>query len=96
MRRRSLLHSVLPVLLCLAGGPRPAATEGRRATCKFSNPSFSGFCSETVEVGDGQTATQACRVVLTCLNDSTCTKTYCSATTIRTGWRLEQATPTAR
>jgi len=31
---------------------------------------------------------QACRVILGCLNNSQCVKTYCQSTTIRGGWSL--------
>jgi hypothetical protein len=42
------------------------------------------------DVPDGWTPAQACQVILQCLNDVDCLKTYCQATTIRSGWQLEQ------
>ena len=30
-----------------------------------------------------------CSRVLSCLNDARCIRTYCNATTIRGGWKLE-------
>lgn len=60
------------------------------ATCVFTNPGFSGKCTEVADVPDGWTSAQACQVILQCLNDVDCLKTYCQATTIRSGWQLEQ------
>jgi hypothetical protein len=37
-----------------------------------------------------------CQQVLSCLNDAQCTKSYCNATTIRSGWRLESAKEPSR
>lgn len=64
-----------------------------RATCVFTHPAYSGKCTQTVEMAEGSTANDACSVVLDCLNDVRCTKTYCSATSLRGGWRLESAVP---
>jgi hypothetical protein len=71
-----------------AGPPGPAAGPTRTVTCAFSHPSYSGWCrvSRTVpRVG----AQKYCSQVLGCLNDVACVATYCNATTIRGGWRLE-------
>ncbi len=57
----------------------------------FANPAFAGKCTENTAVAAGSTETQACESILQCLNDVACLKTYCQATTIRTGWRLESA-----
>src|SRR6266566_6829500 len=38
----------------------------------------------------GQALAGFCAQVLSCLNDVRCIKTYCNATTIRTGWKLEK------
>ena len=67
--------------------PPPPAT----ATCVFVNPAFSGKCTETAAVAEGSTPAQACQVILNCLNSVDCLKTYCSATTLRQGWKLESA-----
>jgi len=65
----------------------------QRVTCTFVNASYSGKCVETAEVASGSSPTQACESILRCLNDVGCVKTYCQATTIRSGWRLDSATP---
>ena len=44
-----------------------------------------------VDVAEGSSPAQACQSVLQCLNDVDCLKTYCQATTIRSGWKLESA-----
>jgi hypothetical protein len=49
-----------------AGASRP------RASCAYSNPSYSGWCRRTVPVPKGLTARQACEAVLACLNGSPC------------------------
>jgi hypothetical protein len=59
--------------------------------CVFTNPAFAGKCTETASITGGSSAQQACDSILRCLNDVTCLKTYCQATTIRLGWRLESA-----
>jgi hypothetical protein len=57
--------------------------------CTFSNPKYAGQCVEQVTPADGQTPVQACRVILDCLNNPQCVKTYCHSTTVRGGWSLE-------
>ena len=69
----------------------PAAAPSKQATCVFTNPAYSGKCTETASVAEGSTAGQACQSILQCLNDVGCLKTYCQATTIRSGWKLESA-----
>lgn len=68
-----------------------AATAPARATCVLTNPAFAGKCTETAEVPEGSTPRQACESILSCMNNVACTKTYCQATTIRQGWKLESA-----
>jgi len=63
--------------------------EPRRVTCSFSNPAYSGWCKENAAVPEGGSAEGVCRGILSCLNDPACSKTYCSATTVRSGWKLE-------
>src|SRR5262245_57129494 len=75
-----------PAGLLASAGPPPAT-----ATCVFTNPGYSGKCVENAQVPDGSSAMQACQSILQCLNDVDCLKTYCSATTIRSGWKLESA-----
>jgi len=57
----------------------------------FTNPAFAGKCTETAGIPEGSSAQQACDSILRCLNDVQCLKTYCQATTIRSGWKLESA-----
>lgn len=73
----------------------PAGTRqaSAKATCVFAHRAYSGKCTQTVEVEEGSTANDACSVVLDCLNDVRCTKTYCGATSLRGGWKLESAVP---
>lgn len=77
------------------GAPLPettpvAAAATAAVTCDFSNPGYSGWCRVTKRLRAGQRARGICRQVLTCLNDARCIQTYCNATTIRGGWRLEK------
>ena len=84
--------AVLLLLTGLAVGSAPAPPSAPpTATCVFANPAFAGKCTETTAVASGSTETQSCESILQCLNDVGCLKTYCQATTIRTGWRLESA-----
>jgi hypothetical protein len=75
-------------LLLVASGGRSAPPT---ATCVFSNPAFAGKCVENADIGQGSSAQQACEAILSCLNNVDCLKTYCQATEIRGGWRLESA-----
>ncbi len=90
----------LPLLLFEAGSLRPssepaptvpAADPEPTVTCTFSHPSYSGMCKQTETLQKGTTGKEACQSILDCLNDSRCIKTYCDATTIRGGWKLESA-----
>lgn len=69
--------------------PRPAADPSPTVTCSFSHPSYSGMCKQSEALPKGTTGKEACESILSCLNDSRCIKTYCDATTIRGGWKLE-------
>jgi hypothetical protein len=91
MKRTLLIVAALSLVLSGSPAPSPAGPPPSQATCVFSNPGFSGKCVENAEIADGSSASQACQAILSCLNDVDCLKTYCSATTIRTGWRLESA-----
>ena len=66
-----------------AAAPRPPASSPTRPTPESA--------SRTPDVAEGSTPQQACQAILSCLNNVDCLKTYCSATTIRTGWKLESA-----
>jgi hypothetical protein len=89
---RVLLAAVVLLLAARGGSPAaqsPAPTA--QATCVFSNPAFAGKCIEKAPVAQGATPAQACESILQCLNNVDCLKTYCQATTVRTGWKLESA-----
>lgn len=64
----------------------PAMTDP--VDCTFAHPQYAGKCVEKVTPEAKQTPVQACRVILGCLNNSQCVKTYCQSTTIRGGWSL--------
>jgi hypothetical protein len=59
-------------------------------TCDFSNPGYSGWCRVTKQLRPGKRPRAFCSQVLACLNDVRCIRTYCTATTIRGGWKLEK------
>ena len=90
--------TLVAVLLSLnlpSDSPRvPVALDDSKApqsaTCSFSNVRFSGWCRATENIPEGSTADEVCQKVLNCLNDTACTKTYCNATDIRGGWKLEK------
>jgi hypothetical protein len=71
---------------------RPASPDSKpkTATCAFSNLRYSGWCRVTQDVPEGSTGEEVCQKVLNCLNDTSCTKTFCNATDIRGGWKLEE------
>jgi hypothetical protein len=95
-KHRPGLILLAAVLLPAAIGPRAASSRDAppaRAVCVFTNPAFAGKCTETADVPSGTTPAQACDVILQCLNSVDCLKTYCQATTIRSGWKLESAKP---
>jgi len=93
---------LLPLaLLCLAAGPGAAPAVPRSAStppdvytvvCTFTNPAYSGTCEVSETTPRSVSPQAACRDVLACLNSHRCvTKTYCNATTVRSGWRLVTA-----
>jgi hypothetical protein len=69
----------------------PKPSETYTVECSFSNPAYSGYCGVSEKVSRSVSPGAACQSVLSCLNNSQCTKTYCNATTIRGGWKLESA-----
>jgi len=74
------------------GAPGESAPPVPKVACSLSNPAYSGRCVVTVDLSEGSTPAASCRPVVDCLNDSRCLKTYCSATSVRGGWKLESAT----
>ena len=62
----------------------------KKVTCSFSNPSYSGWCKQTAPIPQGGSADQVCQNILSCLNDTQCNETFCNATQIRGGWKLEK------
>ena len=74
------------------GSPAPAGEpETYTVQCTFSNPSYSGHCGVSEVAPRSASPESTCQQILVCLNDAQCTKTYCNATTIRSGWKLESA-----
>jgi hypothetical protein len=69
--------------------PSRTPTAASTVTCDFSNPSYSGRCRLTKRLRQGVLPRGFCSQVLGCLNDTRCIRTYCNATTIRGGWKLE-------
>jgi hypothetical protein len=69
----------------------PKASDTYTVECAFSNQAYSGFCRVSEKVSRTVPPAAACKNVLSCLNNSQCTKTYCNATTIRGGWKLESS-----
>ena len=85
------LPALLFFLFAAGGPPPPSATATAAATCVFTNAAFAGKCTQNADLPQAGSAQQACESILRCLNDTACLKTYCQATTIRSGWRLESA-----
>ena len=91
---RRIVLAVLAAAVLPAFSPAPSQdmpSPPPSATCTVVNATYSGKCVETTEVPTGSSPQQACESILRCLNDVGCVKTYCQATTIRSGWRLESA-----
>ena len=59
-------------------------------TCTFSNPYYAGDCVEKATRTAKEKPAVACRPILNCLNNPSCTR-YCQATAIRQGWKLKKA-----
>lgn len=88
------MSSVLVALgLVMLTAPVPGAVDEATVECQLQNPRYVGTCVEKVTPVKDQSHLDACRVVLACLNDSRCVKTYCQATTIRGGWTLVSPKP---
>ena len=91
---------VLLVLLLGLQGARQGEPAARGETaaektytveCTFRNPAYSGSCTVSESVSEKSPPATACGEILSCLNNSQCSKTYCNATTVRGGWTLEKA-----
>lgn len=88
---RSLSLALLLVLSASLRGAAQAPEATYTAECVLSNPAYSGRCTVSEESPKAATPRKACEAVLSCLNDPRCSKTYCNATTIRSGWKLEES-----
>lgn len=88
---RSLSLALLLVLAASLHGAAQAPEATYTAECVLSNPAYSGRCTVSEESPKAATPRKACEAVLSCLNDPRCSKTYCNATTIRSGWKLEES-----
>ena len=92
---KRILLSLLALILILEArsATSQSAAPATRATCVFSNPAYAGKCVQNPDIAKGSSPQQACESILACLNNNGCLKTYCDATTIRTGWKLVSAKP---
>jgi hypothetical protein len=90
--RRAIGNVLVAAIVVVASlsSSRSAADTPRKVTCSFSNPAYSGYCRETEDVPEGSTPEAVCNDILACLNNTACSKTYCDATTLRGGWKLEK------
>ena len=93
MRRFVMVLVLASTALARGGGAGAPPEESGSYTveCTFSNPSYSGHCGVSEVTSRSDTPESTCGRILVCLNDAQCTKTYCNATTIRSGWKLETA-----
>ena len=77
----------------------PSNGDAPKADCAFSNQYYSGWCRKTIPLPEGSTPQQACETVLRCLNgeNSVCEGNInpCHSPEIRSGWKLEEAKPSA-
>jgi len=92
-RRWQIALATLALLVAArrGGSSTQSAPAAPQATCVFTNPAFAGKCTETTAVAKGSTPQKSCEAILQCLNDVGCLRTYCQATTVRTGWKLASA-----
>ncbi len=92
--RTAIVILVACFVFPLGGQPAARATAGEpppRATCILTHVAYAGKCTEMPAIPRDSTPRQVCESILACLNNVACTKTYCLATTIRQGWKLESA-----
>ncbi|HKF43232.1 MAG TPA: hypothetical protein VKG01_09040 [Thermoanaerobaculia bacterium] len=71
--------------------PTPKASDTYTVECSLSNPGYSGYCIVSEQAPHRLSPPAACQRVLSCLNNSQCSKTYCNSTTVRGGWKVESA-----
>jgi hypothetical protein len=87
-----LLFSVAAFTGVFGAAPAPPPpTASPTATCVFTNPGFAGKCQQNAAIAAGSNEQKTCESILKCLNDTRCTATFCQATEIRGGWKLESA-----
>lgn len=85
---RGLSLAVFACAVLMPSGLDADRQKPEPVACTFAHPQYAGSCVETATPTDRQTPVQACRVILDCLNNAQCVKTYCQSTTIRGGWTL--------
>jgi hypothetical protein len=96
MTKRVMVSAASLLLLAAALHGRsqsasPTPSSARTVTCAMSNPGYSGWCRQNVDVPAGKSARGACAAVVACLNNPQCIrKSYCNSTPVRGGWRLER------
>lgn len=91
MRHTTRIVALLLLALSLAASTGRGAAAAPTAVCTLTNPAYSGSCIVRESIPAGRSATAVCGRVLDCLNDTSCSKSYCNATEIRSGWVLESA-----
>ncbi|MDQ6892376.1 MAG: hypothetical protein M3167_06815 [Acidobacteriota bacterium] len=96
VRALSIAAMVYASAAVVASGEGAPAASTRAVTCSFSNPGYSGWCRQTETVPNGKSSAGVCGEILKCLNDTRCTRTYCTATEIRGNWKLEKVVTRSR
>jgi hypothetical protein len=92
--RRRVLFAASLVLASLvgfssSGSGTQDSEKPKTVTCALSNPSYSGWCKQNAALPKDGTPQQVCQGILDCLNNTQCNETFCNATQIRGGWKLE-------
>jgi hypothetical protein len=91
MRYTTRVFALLLLALSLAASTGRGAAAAPTAVCTLTNPAYSGSCVVRESIPAGKSASAVCGKVLECLNDTSCSKSYCNATEVRGGWVLESA-----
>ena len=94
MRRTFWFASALALLILVFVAPVTRLRPDRRPAESDLRLHQSRVCRQVRRErgrGRGLLARAGLRVDPACLNDVDCLKTYCQATTIRSGWKLESA-----
>ena len=86
----ALLLVAAAALLAARGRVEAQNPPPTSVTCSFSNPSYSGWCKQTQPIPQNGSAQQVCENILSCLNNTQCNETFCNATQIRGGWKIEK------